>query len=775
MKIFNFFFYQSNKEFPITKFTLSLIGTALVLVALIVEIYKEKQDKLKILKADSSLLKISEDLKYYIVGMKASANLAYVTNSLECEKWKKRYQENYQDLQKSIEDAKQLSSELPKLNVEIDEINNLILQMHFSFNLLIEKKSQEVLNLDQKDIVSVLIVKIDNMVYQSTVNRFIDQLSKIKGEIMRLDESRTMATNLAILTKDLKWRNQYDHDSAQLSKVMNEAENLVMEDNKKNEIIAKIKSANKVVEVWERLVFDNIESGQYKAVQSIFNYKTYQRHKQMYVNGLEELTRYLESNFNILLIKENTPKTAQLLTGLMAILILIGYWVYVTESIRSWKKLVTEAVEKSRKSELLIREANDMLEKRVDERTMDLKKIQSEQLEIEKQMQKMQKIESIGRFAGGIAHDFNNILAVIMGYSDIMLSNEETPHHIKEYLRKIKIAGKNASTLTTQLLAFSRQQVLQPKIVDLNNSVKEIDAMLKIAIGSNIEIEMILDKNILPVFVDPSQINQVLMNLALNARDAMPNGGKIIIQTNCIEITESNNDLKIDVGGYSMLLISDNGTGMDHATKQKVFEPFFTTKSPGKGTGLGLATVYGIVKQSSGYIYLDSQLGSGTSFEIYFPVINREPVCINIKEQEVIQEFQNTDLEGLGVLIVEDELFIRDYLTILLENHKLKVFTAEDGKEGLAKFQHLHQQVDLIISDIVMPKMKGSEMIEAIRLEKPGVQVIFMSGYTQNIFSSEEIRKNNFNFLPKPIDEKALFKMIENIWLTEIKKNKQPT
>lgn len=764
---------RPNKEFPITKITFSLIATTLVLVVLIIEIYNEKQAKLIIRKADASLLKISEDLKYYLVGMKSSANLALVTSRVESEKWKTQYEKYYKNLNKSLEDARQLTNQLPKIRFELDEIQLLIQQMYFSLTSQIDKKeSQEISSLPQKDIVSVLEIKIENMVYQSTTGRFIDQLSRIKGEIMRLDELRTTATNMAILTKDLKWKEKYNHDSAQLSTVLAEAENLIMDDNKKNEIIAKIKAANLVVENWEKLIFDNIENGQFKAVQSIFNYKTYQRHKQMYVHGLEELTSYLENKFKDLLIKENTPKTAQLLTGLLAILILIGYWIYVSESIRLWKKAITEAVEKSQKAENLIREANEMLEQRVDERTKDLKKIQEDQLAIEIQMQKMQKIESIGRFAGGIAHDFNNILMVIMGYSEIVLIDKTASPKIKEHVSKIKIVSDNAAALIKQLLAFSRQQILQPKKVNLNNYVKEIDEILKTVIGSNIQIDLTLEKNILPVLVDPSQINQVLMNLAINARDAMPNGGKIHIQTKCIEITNINNHRKMAIGKYSMMIISDTGTGMDQATMQKIFEPFFTTKDPGKGTGLGLATVYGIIKQSSGYIYLDSQMGHGTSFYIYFPVISDSSQMQNIKEDEEKPSTQSIDLEGLGVLIVEDDAYIRDYLTILLESNRLKVFTAIDGKEGLIKYQHLNQQIDLILSDIVLPLMKGPEMIEAIRVYSPSIPVIFMSGYTQNIFSLEEIKKNNFHFLQKPINEKSLVSMIENIWFNEIKNNK---
>jgi signal transduction histidine kinase/CheY-like chemotaxis protein len=491
----------------------------------------------------------------------------------------------------------------------------------------------------------------------------------------------------------------------------------------------------------------------------------------MYDDGLNELKSYLDNYFNSLLIKENSPKTAQLLTGLMAILILISYWIYVTESIRLWKGTITEAVEKSQKAERLIRDANEMLEEKVDERTKDLKKIQEEQLAIEIRMQKMQKIESIGRFAGGIAHDFNNILTVIMGYSEIILADKATTSKIKDHLVIIKMAGENAATLIKQLLAFSRQQILQPKKVNLNNSVLEIDAMLKTVIGANIQIEMNLDKSILPVLVDPSQINQVLMNLAINARDAMPKGGKIHIQTKCIEIT-NNNDRKLAIGNYSLINFSDTGTGMDAATMQKVFEPFFTTKAPGKGTGLGLATVYGIIKQSSGFIFLESQVGQGTRFEIYFPVVKNDAQLENEKEAEKKQSIQSNELEGLGVLIVEDDALIRDYLTVLLESFRLKVFTAIDGIEGLSKFQHLGSQVDFIISDILLPGLKGTEMVKAIREERPAIPVIFISGYTQNILSPEDIKKNNFHFLPKPIDENSLFRMIEKIWFTEININK---
>ncbi|MFZ2632390.1 MAG: ATP-binding protein [Desulfosalsimonadaceae bacterium] len=371
-----------------------------------------------------------------------------------------------------------------------------------------------------------------------------------------------------------------------------------------------------------------------------------------------------------------------------------------------------------------------------------------------------QKMEAIGRLSGGIAHDFNNLLTSIIGYSELMQDNP-SQNDAEEFLKEIVKAGKSAASLTRQLLAFSRNQVFELKIMDLNSEIKELEKMLLRMIGEDIQLKTFLSSSSCRIKADPVQIQQVILNLAINARDAMPHGGKLTIETACLELDElyaSEHDLKLNPGSYVMLSISDTGLGMDRETQEKIFEPFFTTKEIGKGTGLGLATVYGIIKQSNGYIWVYSEPGKGTSFKIYMPVI--------LEELAVSQEKQVSSEMLFGsaaILLVEDEQYVRGLLARVLKQYGYTVIEARDGREALALCDQLVDRLDLIITDVVMPGMSGSELVDSLKKKMPDLKILFMSGYSDKAILHHVTINSEVAFIQKPISPKALGRKVQEI------------
>ena len=352
---------------------------------------------------------------------------------------------------------------------------------------------------------------------------------------------------------------------------------------------------------------------------------------------------------------------------------------------------------------------------------------------IEAQLLQAQKMESIGRLAGGVAHDFNNLLTVINGYADQVLGHVSGDEFVYPQIKEIRSAGDRAAELTMQLLAFSRKQVLQPKVLSLNDIVRDSDKMLRRVIGEEIDLVCILDASLQPVEADPGQIHQVIVNLAVNARDAMPGGGRLIIETANVE------------SGVS-LTIRDTGHGMDASTLEHVFEPFFTTKGVGQGTGLGLATVYGIVRQSAGHISVESEVGYGTTFTVLLPATE------GVVAPEVTAE---PVLSGSGsVLLVEDEEGVRRLIATILEQYGYSVLAAPDGVEALRIFETCGNRIDLLISDVVMPRMRGPELAAQLRRQQPEMNVLFISGYTDPSITSQVVSASS-HFLQKPfaVDE----------------------
>jgi PAS domain S-box-containing protein len=378
----------------------------------------------------------------------------------------------------------------------------------------------------------------------------------------------------------------------------------------------------------------------------------------------------------------------------------------------------------------------------------------TERRALEQQLRQAQKMEAIGRLAGGIAHDFNNLLMVISGYSEFLLERLGPDPSLRGPAQEIANAAQRATSLTRQLLAFSRKQMLAPKVLDLNEVVTENLKMLTRMIGEDIDLVMVPTPTIGAVRADPGQIDQVIMNLAVNARDAMPEGGKLTIETTNVTLDENfaRTHAPLEAGDYVMLAISDTGLGMDSETQSRIFEPFFTTKGA-KGTGLGLSTVYGIVKQSGAYIFVDSQPQRGTTFRTYFPRVDGK------EEAAAAQESLGLPRPERGqetILLVEDETNLRRLARQYLETQGYKILEAADGAAALQIVEGHKGTIDLLLTDVVMPGMNGRELAVAITSERPGIRVLYMSGYTENAIGHNGTLYAGINLLQKPFSLPAL-------------------
>ncbi len=383
----------------------------------------------------------------------------------------------------------------------------------------------------------------------------------------------------------------------------------------------------------------------------------------------------------------------------------------------------------------------------------------TERRRLEEQLLHAQKMELVGRFAGGVAHDFNNILTAIMGYSNMMQLRMPDDAPLRTYVSQIIASSEKAANLTQSLLAFSRKQIINPKPVRLNDIVKRIEKLLLRVIGEDIEFNTYLSDEELIVMADLGQIEQILMNLATNARDAMPDGGILLIETD--SVFAENNLMKqhgyIKEGSYALISVTDTGIGMDEQTRERIFEPFFTTKEVGKGTGLGLSMVYGIVKQHEGYINCYSEVGKGTTFKIYLPTIASE-----VKEiiPAAIQPVNGGDET---VLLAEDDVEVRKIMQEALEKFGYRVVAAEDGKEAVDKFFKDRDKIQILIFDLIMPRKNGKEAYEEIKKTKPDIKVLFLSGYTANLIHKKGILEEGMNFILKPVSINDLLRKVREI------------
>lgn len=380
--------------------------------------------------------------------------------------------------------------------------------------------------------------------------------------------------------------------------------------------------------------------------------------------------------------------------------------------------------------------------------------------ELEEQLRQSQKLESVGLLAGGIAHDFNNMLTAINGYSDLTLRRLKPDNPLRHNIEEIKKAGQRSADLTHQLLAFSRRQILQPLVLDLNEVIGETIKMLQRLIGEDIQLTTILNPKVGRVKVDPGQFSQIIMNLTVNARDAMPQGGKLTIATSNVflEPDYTRRHTGVLPGAYVLLTFSDSGTGMSAETKEHIFEPFFTTKAIGQGTGLGLATVYGIVRQSGGNIEVDSEQGLGTTFKVYLPRVAEQPGAEKIKETSA-ELPKGTET----ILLVEDEEMVRNLTRQILEECGYTIIEARDGLEALKICETEEYKFDLLVTDVIMPQMGGRQLAEIFKSKLPEMRILFTSGYTDDAVVRRGVIETNTNFIQKPYSPIGLANKIREI------------
>ncbi len=384
----------------------------------------------------------------------------------------------------------------------------------------------------------------------------------------------------------------------------------------------------------------------------------------------------------------------------------------------------------------------------------------TEQKRLESQLQQSQKMEAVGRLAGGIAHDFNNLLTVILGYSDSILRKLTADNPLHNKVSEIQAAGQRAANLTSQLLAFSRKQILQPQTLELNSVICGISQMLRRLLGEDIEIALHLAADLGQVQADVTQLEQVVVNLAVNARDAMPQGGQLVIETRNCEMDQCAASLEnVPPGEYVLLAVSDTGSGMDEKVKARVFEPFFTTKDVGKGTGLGLSMVLGVVQQSGGTVTVYSEPGLGTTFRIYLPRLGAPGMgTAKPEEPEAV-----ASKKGATILLVEDEGRVRTLATELLSEAGYTVVEASNGKEALSIAQSCSHAPALVLTDVVMPEMSGPELAEQLRKKWPGIAIVYTSGYTDHALLARSTLQQDTPFLQKPYSSGALLKQVATV------------
>jgi signal transduction histidine kinase/ActR/RegA family two-component response regulator len=385
---------------------------------------------------------------------------------------------------------------------------------------------------------------------------------------------------------------------------------------------------------------------------------------------------------------------------------------------------------------------------------------EEEKQKLQAQLLQAQKMEAVGQLAGGIAHDFNNILAAIVGYGNLiqMKMSDDDPSRI--YLEQILASSERAANLTQSLLAFSRKQLINPASLDLNNVIRKVEKFLSRIIGEDVELKTSLSRDALMIFADQMQLEQILMNLATNARDAMPAGGHLHIETRRVVFDEDSVRTQGEgaPGVYAELSVTDTGAGMDEKVQERLFEPFFTTKELGRGTGLGLSIVYGIVKQNNGYITVSSEVGQGTTFKIYLPIVKSGTP---LSKTDSFQEQPRGGTET--ILLAEDNQIVRSLTRDVLMEFGYKVIEAADGAEALTKFMENKHGINLLIIDVIMPKKNGREVYEEAKKRNPDIKVLFTSGYPADLIQKQGVLEKGLNFISKPSSPQELLKKVREV------------
>jgi PAS domain S-box-containing protein len=389
------------------------------------------------------------------------------------------------------------------------------------------------------------------------------------------------------------------------------------------------------------------------------------------------------------------------------------------------------------------------------------KTIEEEQKQLEQKLQQSQKMESIGRLAGGIAHDFNNMLGIILGYGEILQESIPTDSEEYESVLEIISAANRSADLTHKLLAFARRQAISPKTLEINNTISGMLKMLQRLLSEEIELIWTPGEDLPFVKIDPTQLDQILANLCINGRDAITGNGKIIIETRFVEPDEGflSHHPSLSNIPYVMLTVSDTGSGMDKETQSHIFEPFYTTKSQGKGTGLGLATVYGIVTQNNGFIYVYSEPGEGTSFQMYFPAIMNE----NQGDEQQTQESRHVSTGSETILLVEDEESLLYIARKILKDLGYSVVATNNPLDAIDLVKNYKDQIDLLITDVIMPELNGKELVEQIHLIIPDLKFLYMSGYSSSVIAHKFVLDKKTSLIQKPFSKKEISKKIREI------------
>ncbi len=495
---------------------------------------------------------------------------------------------------------------------------------------------------------------------------------------------------------------------------------------------------------------------------------------QAAVDGVDPAVNHLQERATVAHLRALARQNTAIVSASIMMALLLGAVLLYARAahtrqrqLRAVNVVLEDEIKERRNAEQALQQAHDQLEMGVRERTAQLAEANraleselGERRKLEAQLMQSHKMEAVGRLAGGIAHDFNNLLMIIAGHTELLLDNPALDPSSSKSAARIQEASQRAAKLTRQLLAFSRKQVLQAKVVDLNLVVMEIEQMLRRLIGEHIELICTKDGQVGRVKADPGQIEQVIMNLAVNARDAMPHGGRLTISTANVEVDAkyARRHPGLRPGAYVTLEVSDTGVGMDAETQMHIFEPFFTTKEKGRGTGLGLATTYGIVKQSNGYIAVESMPDQGSTFRIFLPRVEE---AAEVSRSPISASELPSGAET--ILVVEDETPLRQLARDFLEKSGYHVLDAPDGKEALEVAHHFRGTIHLLLSDVIMPGMSGPELAAALRLERPDTQVIFVSGYTDDALARHGLTGEGAAFLPKPFTREEVLRKVREM------------
>jgi len=425
--------------------------------------------------------------------------------------------------------------------------------------------------------------------------------------------------------------------------------------------------------------------------------------------------------------------------------------------------IALQAVQEGAQDYLVKGQMNSILLARAIRYAIERKRAVKEKEDLEQQFRQSQKMEAIGRLAGGIAHDFNNLLTVISGNTELSLEELPINHPLREYIKDIKQASERGAELIRQLLAFSRHQIMEMKILDINILLKDLNRMLNRILGDDVELITVFKEDLGKVKADEGQIMQVIMNLTVNAKDAMPNGGKLTIETANVILDETYCETHKEAtpGRYVMLSVSDSGVGMTPEVKEQIFDPFFTTKEMGKGTGLGLSTVFGIVKQSGGHIKVHSEMGWGTTFKIYLPRVDELIEVDLLKATSSVSEF----LQGSEtILLVEDDEKVRRYVHKTLEKYGYKILEAANAEDAISVIErHIGEEIHLLLTDVVMPGMNGRDCAECLVSFFPEMKVLYMSGYAEGSIIHQGILEPGTAFLQKPFTPEALILKVRHM------------